>query len=178
MRWTMALLAGLGCCALGYAVSSAAARRLRTLRAGEQALRFLRTGVCIRGELLTQVLKDLPVGTTREAQAWAAFFRCIGERLEADPGASLREVWGNAWTSAERMYPVLLAITEEDARLLEPLREELGRTPRAEQEKLLDRVSAEMQIQYQGLQKRLADTQRVSQTLGMLGGLAMFLLLI
>jgi len=178
MHWMMALLAGLGCCALGFAVSGAAARRLRALQAGTQAVQAIRLGVCVRGEMLARVLQALPAGESPEARAWAALFASIGKGLAEKPGASLAEAWEEAWTPATRAHPVLLSLSEEDLRLLEPLREGLGRTPRDEQQTLLDGVCKELRAQHENLRPKLADTQKISQTLGMLGGLALFLLLI
>lgn len=178
MTWAMALLAGLGCCALGFAVSGAAARRLRTLRAGAQAIQAIRQGVCGRGEVLARVLQELPAGSSPEGRAWAEFFTGIGSALAEEPGAALYETWGAAWAQASSAHPALRSLGEEDLCLLEPLREGLGRTPRGEQQLLLDRVCGELQAQHENLRPKLADTQKIAQTLGLLGGLALFLLLI
>ncbi|MCL2545180.1 MAG: stage III sporulation protein AB [Clostridia bacterium] len=174
----MAMLAGLGCCALGFAVSGAAARRLRALRAGAQAVQAIRLGVCVRAEMLAHVLQALPAGESHEARAWAAFFAGVGKALAEEPGASLAEAWDGAWAPAARAHPVLRSLGEEDVRLLEPLRGGLGRTPRDEQQALLDGVCKELQAQHENLRPKLADTQKIAQTLGMLGGLALFLILI
>jgi len=173
----MALLAGLGCCALGFAVSGAAARRLRTLQAGAQAVQAIRLGICVRGEVLARVLQEMPAGETPEGRAWAAFYVGIGQVLAEEPGASLSEAWHAAWAHAARIHPALCSLGEEDLRLLEPLREGLGKTPREEQQALLDGVCKALHAQHEGLRPKLADAQKIAQTLGMLGGLALFLLL-
>jgi len=179
MRLTMALLAGLGCCALGFAVSGAAARRLRALQAGAQAIQAIRLGVCVRGEVLARVLQQgLPSGASPEGRAWADFFVTAGQTLAKEPGADFAKTWAEAWARASGTHLALRALSEEDARLLEPLREGLGRTPRDEQQVLLEGVSEQLQAQYEHLRPKLADTQKIAQTLGMLGGLALFLLLI
>jgi len=178
MHWMMALLAGFGCCALGFAVSGAAARRLQALRAGVQAIQAIRVGVCVRGEVLARVLQELPAGESPEARAWTEFFARVGNALASGPGASLPETWREAWIQAVRAHPALRSLSEEDLRLLHPLREGLGRTPREEQQTLLDGVCKELQAQHESLRPKLADSQKIAQTLGMLGGLALFLLLI
>ena len=178
MHWVMAFFAGLGCCALGLAVSSAASQRLRMLRAGVQAVQAIRIGVCLRGELLARVLREAPTGESPEARAWAAFFASVGETLAQEPGASLAETWGEAWAKANMAHPALRALGGEDLRLLEPLRDGLGRSPRDEQQALLEGVCKELQAQHESLRPKLADTQKIAQALGLLGGLALFLLLI
>ncbi len=183
LRWMMALLAGLGCCALGFAVSGAAARRQRALRAGLQAVHAIRVGICVRREMLATVLRELPNGesaseSSAEDRAWAQFFQRIGAMLAEEPGRGFAEAWREAWEISVGSQPVLQALAAEDLRLLKPLQDELGRTPCAEQQALLEGVTRELQAQQERLQKGLVDAQRVAQTLGLLGGLALFLLLI
>lgn len=173
----MALLAGLGCGALGLAVASAATQRLQMMAACEQALRGIRAGICLRSEVLADVLRGLPA-TDAQERAWSAFFGALGEALEANPGASLAEEWPAAWQQTLVRHPPLRTLTEEDVKLLSPLWEELGRTPRAAQEELLAHVIEAVAAHRQRLREKLEDTRRVSHTLGMLGGLALFLLLI
>jgi stage III sporulation protein AB len=178
MRWIMAMFAGCGCCALGFAVSGAAGRRLRMLQAGAQALRHIRTGICAQGETLAQVLCALPTEASAEARAWADFFRRVGEALAARPGVGLAELWRPALAASADAHAGLHALDDEDWLLFTPLWDGLGSTPRPEQQELLDHVLTEVQEQHAGLRGKLADTRRISQTLGLLGGLALFLLLI
>ncbi|MCL2811036.1 MAG: stage III sporulation protein AB [Clostridia bacterium] len=178
MHWMMALLASLGCCGLGFAVSGAAARRLRTLRAGAQAVQSIRLGVCVGGQVLAHVLQELPAGESAEGRAWAAFYGGMGKKLAEEPGVSLPDTWREAFEHTAHTHPALHSLQEDDLRLLEPLREGLGKTPRDEQQALLDEVYKQLQAQHESLRPKLADTQKVAQALGMLGGLALFLLLI
>lgn len=177
MRWMMALLAGLGCCALGLAVAGAASQRMQMLAACEQALRCIRTGICLRGEVLADVLRGLPAADAQE-RAWAYFFGVLGEALALRPSALLAEEWVVAWRQAAAKHPPLRTLSEEDTKLLSPLWEELGRTPRTAQEALLDHVMEAVAAHRAHLREKLEDTRRMSRTLGMLGGLALFLLLI
>jgi len=174
----MALLAGVGCGALGFAVSGVAARRLRALRAGAQAVQWIRLGICVSGEVLSRVLIELPASESAEGQAWAALYGGAGKKLAEEPAASLSEIWSEVFECTARAHPALYALQEDDLRLLEPVRQGLGRTPRDEQQTLLDEVYKELQAQHERLRPKLADTQKIAQTLGVLGGVALFLLLI
>lgn len=178
LKLAMALLAGLGCCVLGYSISNASGKRLRMVWESAQAIRLIRSGICVHGEMLPKVLCSLPEDGSQEMRVWASFYARVGRSLATQPNLLLQDVWGQAWIEATKEHSALLVLTEEDTRLFSPLIEELGRTPRAQQQVLLDQVQADWLSQHERLQKKLADTQKVSQTLGLLGGLAMFLLLL
>ncbi len=174
----LAVGAGISCGLMGLAVSSAASQRLRTLATGIQGLRTIETGICVRGELLPKVLRAMQGGDSAEARAWAEFWMRLGEAMEDAPLVPIGELWPEVWEGVCKGCIALRTLTPEDLRLLSPLAEELGRTPRTQQQALFAHVIAAWSAQYDALQKKLSDTQRISQTLGLLGGLALFLLLL
>lgn len=178
LKLAMALLAGMGCCMLGYSISSASGKRLRMVWESAQAIRLIRSGICVHGDMLPKVLCGLPDDGSEEMRAWAAFYARVGRSLAVQPNLVLQDIWEQAWMEETKKNSALLVLTHEDTRLFSPLMEELGRTPRAQQQVLLDQVQADWLSQHERLQKKLPDTQKVSQTLGLLGGLAMFLLLL
>jgi len=58
-------------------------------------------GVCVRGEVLPRVLRELPAAESPEGRAWAAFFARIGETI---PPGSL--VFADPYTGFQYAYPL------------------------------------------------------------------------
>jgi stage III sporulation protein AB len=169
----LAALAGAGCGALGFALANLAQARVSLLWGCAEALRCLRTAVCVRQDLLPEALENLPAEGASQAP-WARCFGELGRLLRQTPGAALCDVWRQAWADASGLAP----LREADALLLLPLWQRLGQGGVADQQALLDGVTQDVRARHSALDATLANTRRLCRALGGIGGLCLFLLLL
>ncbi len=172
LRLVCAAMAAAGSAALGYALSAAAARRARMVHGAVWALRALETAICDRHDLLADALSALPGGDPAQ-RAWAAAFAALGAQTRDQPALALAQGWQRVLGE----MPELAVLTPDDLALLSPLWVGLGRGDAREQRALLDAVQRELSARHAQLAGSMKDTQRLYQSLGTLGGLCLFLLL-
>ena len=163
MRLAVLLAASLACVGIGFAKSAALSAHVKDLETLQKIIQYL------RGEIVTAAspLPDAFWETGRRMRdPYRDFLQDISEDMRRPDGKTL---------------PAILAdtrLTKEEKEELQEAGCSLGTGDRAMQKANLDRYEARLVQRIAELQKGLPERKRLCQSLGIMGGLFLFLILV
>ena len=160
MRLAVLLAASLACVGIGFAKSAALSAHVKDLETLQKIIQYL------RGEIVTAA-SPLP-------DAFWDFLQDISEDMRRPDGKTLPAI-------LEENTAVHLAdtrLTKEEKEELQEAGCSLGTGDRAMQKANLDRYEARLVQRIAELQKGLPERKRLCQSLGIMGGLFLFLILV
>ena len=171
MRLAVLLAASLACVGIGFAKSAALSAHVKDLETLQKIIQYL------RGEIVTAAspLPDAFWETGRRMRdPYRDFLQDISEDMRRPDGKTLPAI-------LEETTAVRLADTRHTKEEKEELQEagcSLGTGDRAMQKANLDRYEARLVQRIAELQKGLPERKRLCQSLGIMGGLFLFLILV
>ena len=160
MRLAVLLAASLACVGIGFAKSAALSAHVKDLETLQKIIQYL------RGEIVTAA-SPLP-------DPYRDFLQDISEDMRRPDGKTLPAI-------LEENTAVHLAdtrLTKEEKEELQEAGCSLGTGDRAMQKANLDRYEARLVQRIAELQKGLPERKRLCQSLGIMGGLFLFLILV
>ena len=171
MRLAVLLAASLACVGIGFAKSAALSAHVKDLETLQKIIQYL------RGEIVTAAspLPDAFWETGRRMRdPYRDFLQDISEDMRRPDGKTLPAI-------LEENTAVHLAdtrLTKEEKEELQEAGCSLGTGDRAMQKANLDRYEARLVQRIAELQKGLPERKRLCQSLGIMGGLFLFLILV
>ena len=171
MRLAVLLAASLACVGIGFAKSAALSAHVKDLETLQKIIQYL------RGEIVTAAspLPDAFWETGRRMRdPYRDFLQDISEDMRRPDGKTLPAI-------LEENTAVHLAdtrLTKEEKEELQEAGRSLGTGDRAMQKANLDRYEARLVQRIAELQKGLPERKRLCQSLGIMGGLFLFLILV
>ena len=171
MRLAVLLAASLACVGIGFAKSAALSAHVKDLETLQKIIQYL------RGEIVTAAspLPDAFWETGRRMRdPYRDFLQDISEDMRRPDGKTLPAI-------LEENTAVHLAdtrLTKEEKEELQEAGCSLGTGDRAMQKANLDRYEARLVQRIAELQKGLPERKRLCQSLGIMGGLFLFFLLV
>ena len=160
MRLAVLLAASLACVGIGFAKSAALSAHVKDLETLQKIIQYL------RGEIVT--------AASRMRDPYRDFLQDISEDMRRPDGKTLPAI-------LEENTAVHLAdtrLTKEEKEELQEAGCSLGTGDRAMQKANLDRYEARLVQRIAELQKGLPERKRLCQSLGIMGGLFLFLILV
>lgn len=131
----------------------------------------------IRGEIryqLTPLPETFTVTSTKMKKPFSNVFFNIGETLEARGGQSFACIWKEKWEEAS----VLLHLEKEDMELLYTLGTSLGYLDKEMQVNAIDFFLAQVDERMEEAKNNIHSKKKVYQTLGLMGGFLVVIVLI
>ena len=165
MRLAVLLAASLACVGIGFAKSAALSAHVKDLETLQKIIQYL------RGEIVTAAS---PLTGRRMRDPYRDFLQDISEDMRRPDGKTLPAI-------LEENTAVHLAdtrLTKEEKEELQEAGCSLGTGDRAMQKANLDRYEARLVQRIAELQKGLPERKRLCQSLGIMGGLFLFLILV
>ena len=165
MRLAVLLAASLACVGIGFAKSAALSAHVKDLETLQKIIQYL------RGEIVPDAFWETG---RRMRDPYRDFLQDISEDMRRPDGKTLPAI-------LEENTAVHLAdtrLTKEEKEELQEAGCSLGTGDRAMQKANLDRYEARLVQRIAELQKGLPERKRLCQSLGIMGGLFLFLILV
>ena len=169
MRLAVLLAASLACVGIGFAKSAALSAHVKDLETLQKIIQYL------RGEIVTAAspLPDAFWETGRRMRdPYRDFLQDISEDMRRPDGKTLPAILERYVTLLDQYCP------KEEKEELQEAGCSLGTGDRAMQKANLDRYEARLVQRIAELQKGLPERKRLCQSLGIMGGLFLFLILV
>ena len=166
-KWIFAFSALLGCAMIGLSYAASLSRRVMTLRAWRRALLRLEVGLSYRSNALAQMLYRA-AETEENIQVQSALMGAASY-MQSNPLATCQQAMA---------MQTMEDLTAEDKTALLPCWEGLGAGTAEEQEKLLDGVQGALKVQLSEAEEKEQKNRQLAASLGIIGGLALFMMLI
>lgn len=161
-----AAIAAIGCMATGILWAAKLTKRVMALHAWARVLVRLAIGLSYRDTVEGMIRK---AGETEEHGEVRATLLAIADQMRENPLLSLREAM-QSQSFGE--------LTPSDQSALTPLFESLGNAEAFSQHELIQAVRDSVELQINEARDAVAKNRRLAYSLGVIGGLALFLFLI
>lgn len=158
------------CTGIGFILARDYTERPRQLRAIESALQLLETEIVYGATPLTEALDHIAAGCDRGI---TVLFSQTAEELRQAGGCTA----GEAWQQALAVFYQTSAVKNVDITVLKRLGVSLGLSDRQDQEKHLKLAREQLKQEIRLAEKLAEKNGRLCRYLGVLGGLALVLVL-
>jgi len=163
-------LAVAACAGIGFTMARDYTERPRQLRAIESALQMLETEIVYGATPLTEALDYIAAGCDPGVNV---LFRQTAKELRQSGGCTAGEAWHQALTALFRVS----ALKNADIAVLKRLGVSLGLSDRQDQEKHLKLAREQLRQEIRLAEELAGKNGRLCKYLGVLGGLALVLVL-
>lgn len=159
------------CAAMGFWKSFQISRRMKELKSLQQIFMLLKGAVEYGGTTLPEELENI---SSKAEEPFCSFLKQIAKQLKSYPGYSFFQIF------EQRVLTDLkeCCLTKEDLRELIQAGEMIGYLDRNMQIQALERYLQSLEITMKDLHEILPDRKKLYQSLGIMGGVLMGILLI
>ena len=171
IRIALLLAAAVSCAGFGFAKSAALTAHVRELETLQKIFQYLRSEIVTMGTPLPDAFWETG---RRMRDPYRDFLQDISEDMRRPDGKTLSAIL--EWNVSVHLADTRL--TKEEKEELEEAGLGLGVLDRAMQKANLDRYEARLAQRIAELQKGLPERKRLCQSLGIMGGLFLFLILV
>lgn len=166
-RWFFALLAAMGCVVMGFSWAASLSRRVSALLAWARVLLKLEAGLAYRVHTLEQMIQR--AGEEEAYLPVKAALLAASSRMQNNPLETLQHAMAGQ---------SLVDLTKADQMVLLPLFQGLGVLEETAQRGLIQAVRASLDLQIAEARDAEQRNRRLAFSLGMIGGLTVFLFLL
>lgn len=156
--------------ALGFQGSLNMKKRVRNLHLMQTVLRMLKGEIGFTGRILEEAFADI---SERMEEPFGSFFRSVTERMQNRDGTGLMQIW----LESEKMFQGS-GLKEEDLELFRKLGNELGFLDVDMQLRTLELLEVQVRETTVRLEKNCEASCKMYQSLGILGALAVIVVMI
>lgn len=164
-----AILAGAG--GLGFRKALEYRQKIDRLSELERMTEYFRGEIVFHNSALSEACEDIAKQVT---EPLSSFLKRVAEKIERKTGEELKTIW----TTEAKAVMRELSMDEKEREEFIRLGEKLGYLGRDMQEKTLNRYRAFLEKRRNGLEEEQKEKTKLYQTLGILGGLFLILLLL